>query len=86
MQARKIPQEVKMSVNDSVESLPTSARAVFTLLTDGKARTLNELIGKVSFSPRTIRNALNRLRASGLIVAKFNFRDARKPLYQIKSA
>jgi DNA-binding transcriptional ArsR family regulator len=75
-----------MSVHDSVESLPSSARAVFSLLTDGKARTLNELVGKVSFSPRTIRSALNRLRASGLIVAKFNFRDARKPLYQIKTA
>jgi DNA-binding transcriptional ArsR family regulator len=75
-----------MSVHNPVESLPSSARAVFSLLTDGKARTLNELVGKVSFSPRTIRSALNRLRASGLIVAKFNFRDARKPLYQIKAA
>jgi len=75
-----------MSVHDSVESLPSSARAVFSLLTDGKARTLNELVGKVCFSPRTIRSALNRLRAAGLIVAKFNFRDARKPLYQIKAA
>ena len=69
-----------------IEQLPSSAKAVFSLLEDGKARTLNEMVGNVSFSPRTIRNALNRLKESGLIVAKFNFRDARKPLYQRKAA
>jgi len=69
-----------------IEELPSSAKAVFSLLVDGKARTLNEMTGNVSFSPRTIRNALNRLKDAGLIVAKFNFRDARKPLYQLKTA
>ncbi len=68
-----------------IDSLPSSAQAVFSLLGDGKERTLNEIIGKVTFSPRTIRNALNKLRKSGLIVAKFNFKDARKPLYQLKT-
>jgi DNA-binding transcriptional ArsR family regulator len=68
-----------------IEQLPTSAKAVFSLLVDGKPRTLNEMVGNVSFSPRTIRNALNRLKEAGLIVAKFNFRDARKPLYQLKA-
>lgn len=68
-----------------IEQLPTSAKAVFSLLVDGKPRTLNEMVGNVSFSPRTIRNALNRLKEAGLIVAKFNFRDARKPLYQLKT-
>ena len=70
----------------TVECLPSSAKAVFSLLRDGKPRTLNEMVENVSFSPRTIRNALNRLRDNGLIVAKFNFKDARKPLYQIKTA
>jgi DNA-binding transcriptional ArsR family regulator len=69
-----------------IEQLPSSAKAVFSLLGDGKPRTLNEMVGSVSFSPRTIRNALNRLREGGLIIAKFNFRDARKPLYQLKIA
>jgi len=69
-----------------IEQLPSSAKAVFSLLGDGKPRTLNEMVGSVSFSPRTIRNALNRLKECGLIVAKFNFRDARKPLYQLKIA
>lgn len=68
----------------SIDCLPSSAQAVFTLLGDGKERTLNEIIGRVAFSPRTIRNALNRLRQSGLIVAKFNFKDARKPLYKVR--
>ena len=70
----------------TIEQLPSSAKAVFSLLEDGKPRTLNEMVENVSFSPRTIRNALNRLKESGLIVAKFNFRDARKPLYQRKAA
>ncbi len=70
----------------SIESLPSSAKAVYILLSDGRERTLNEIIGRVSFSPRTIRNALNRLRESGLIIAKFNFRDARKPLYRLRTA
>lgn len=70
----------------TVDCLPSSAKAVFSLLRDGKPRTLNEMVENVSFSPRTIRNALNRLRDNGLIVAKFNFKDARKPLYQIKTA
>jgi len=69
----------------SIECLPSSARAVYMLLLDGKERTLNDIIGRVAFSPRTIRNALSRLRESGLIIAKFNFRDARKPLYRLKT-
>jgi DNA-binding transcriptional ArsR family regulator len=73
-------------IETPIEELPSSAKAVFSLLVDGKPRTLNELVGRVSFSPRTIRNALNRLKEAGLIVAKFNFRDARKPLYQLKTA
>jgi DNA-binding transcriptional ArsR family regulator len=74
-----------LPIEKPIEELPSSAKAVFSLLVDGKPRTLNEMVGRVSFSPRTIRNALNRLKEAGLIVAKFNFRDARKPLYQLKA-
>ena len=77
--------DIRGPVN-SIDCLPSSAQAVFKLLGDGKERTLNEIIGRVAFSPRTIRNALNKLRQSGLIVAKFNFKDARKPLYKLKTA
>lgn len=69
-----------------LDRLPSSAKAVYALLSDGRERTLHEIIGVVPFSPRTIRNALARLRASGLIIAKFNIRDARKPLYRVKTA
>ncbi|MCQ8894644.1 MAG: ArsR family transcriptional regulator [Methanolinea sp.] len=77
---------VEMKAPVSGTDLPSSAKAVLVLLSDGKERTLNEIIGKVPFSPRTIRNALTRLREGGLIIAKFNFRDARKPLYRLKTA
>ncbi len=76
--------KVNIMTKNEIETLPSSAQEVFTLLGDGKPRTLSEMIGRVGFSPRTIRNALHRLKDAGLIVAKFNYRDARKPLYQIK--
>jgi DNA-binding transcriptional ArsR family regulator len=80
----EVREKMTQQTEARIEQLPSSARAVFSLLGDGKPRTLNEMVGSVSFSPRTIRNALNRLKEKGLIVAKFNFRDARKPLYQLK--
>jgi DNA-binding transcriptional ArsR family regulator len=84
---KKKEENIQMTtqIEKPIEDLPSSAKAVFSLLVDGKPRTLNDMVGSVSFSPRTIRNALNRLKEAGLIVAKFNFRDARKPLYQLKS-
>jgi DNA-binding transcriptional ArsR family regulator len=82
----EVREKMTQKTEARIEQLPSSAKAVFSLLGDGKPRTLNEMVGSVSFSPRTIRNALNRLKEKGLIVAKFNFRDARKPLYQLKVA
>lgn len=77
-------EKVNSMTKNEIDTLPSSAKEVFTLLGDGKPRTLSDMIGRVGFSPRTIRNALHRLKDAGLIVAKFNYRDARKPLYQIK--
>ena len=83
-QGRAADEKVNTMTKNEIDTLPSSAQEVFTLLGDGKPRTLSDMIGRVGFSPRTIRNALHRLKDAGLIVAKFNYRDARKPLYQIK--
>lgn len=66
--------------------LPPSARAVFTLLDDGSARTFKDMTREADIAPRTVRYALKRLKESDLIVEKFNFRDARQVLYQRKDA
>ena len=39
-----------------------------------------------SMNPRTIRWATRQLVKHGKITQKFNFRDGRRPLYQLKSA
>ena len=77
-----------MSVVNSVNNirLPPSSRRVLLLLDDGKARTFKEVTEEVDIAPRTIRYAIKRLKESGLIIEKFNFKDARQVLYQTKKA
>jgi DNA-binding transcriptional ArsR family regulator len=77
-----------MSVVNSVNNirLPPSSRRVLILLEDGKPRTFKEVTEEVDIAPRTIRYAIKRLKESGLIIEKFNFKDARQVLYQTKKA
>ncbi|MDD4300495.1 MAG: winged helix-turn-helix domain-containing protein [Methanomicrobium sp.] len=65
--------------------LPPSAKVVLTVLEDGKPKTFKDMTDEVGIAPRTIRYALKRLKESGLIIEKFNFRDARQVLYQKKT-
>lgn len=64
--------------------LPPSARILMRLLDDGKPRTFKDMTNEADIAPRTIRYALKRLKEKGLIIEKFNFRDARQVLYQKK--
>lgn len=66
--------------------LPPSARILMRLLDDGKPRTFKDMTNEADIAPRTIRYALKRLKEKGLIIEKFNFRDARQVLYQKKEA
>ena len=77
-----------MSVVNSVNNirLPPSSRRVLILLEDGKPRTFKEVTEEVDIAPRTIRYAIKRLKESGLIIEKFNFKDARQVLYQTKKS
>ncbi|KAF1078102.1 helix-turn-helix domain-containing protein [Methanogenium sp. MK-MG] len=64
--------------------LPPSSQRVLALLKDGQARTFKQVTQEIDISPRTVRYAIKKLKESGLIIEKFNFRDARQVLYQIK--
>jgi DNA-binding MarR family transcriptional regulator len=62
--------------------LPPSAQTVLLLLDDGVPRTFKDITHETDIAPRTVRYAIKRLKDSGLIVEKFNFRDARQIIYQ----
>ncbi|MFA5398697.1 MAG: winged helix-turn-helix transcriptional regulator [Methanomicrobiales archaeon] len=64
--------------------LPPSSKRVLTLLEDGKQRTFKQVTEEIDISPRTIRYAIKKLKENELLIEKFNFRDARQVLYQIK--
>lgn len=44
--------------------------------------THKELVKLSNLAPRTVRYALKKLKDNGMIVEKFNFRDARQILYE----
>ena len=80
--------KVTMQAVNSVNKirLPPSAKVVLNILDDGKPKTFKDMTFEAEIAPRTIRYALKRLKDSGLIIEKFNFRDARQVLYQKNKA
>ena len=52
------------------------------ILDAGGAMTHKDLVQKSNLAPRTVRYALKKLKERGLIIEKFNFRDARQIIYQ----
>jgi len=48
--------------------------------------THKDLVQKSHLAPRTVRYALKKLKERGLIIEKFNFRDARQIIYQNRAA
>jgi predicted transcriptional regulator len=48
--------------------------------------THKDLVQKTHLAPRTVRYALKKLKEKQLIIEKFNFRDARQIIYQIRTA
>ena len=65
--------------------LPPSSRTVLQILDTGGAMTHKDLVQKCQLAPRTVRYALKKLKERGLIIEKFNFRDARQIIYQQKT-
>ncbi|MCP1662918.1 MAG: MarR family transcriptional regulator [Methanocalculus sp. MSAO_Arc1] len=65
--------------------LPPSSLKVLHLLEQGGSMTHKDIVQESSLAPRTVRYALKRLKEQGLIIEKFNFRDARQIIYESKS-
>ncbi len=63
-------------------NLPPSSQKILVLLEDGSALTHKELVRLSNLAPRTVRYALKKLKDNGMIIEKFNFRDARQILYE----
>ncbi|RQD80454.1 MAG: winged helix-turn-helix transcriptional regulator [Methanocalculus sp. MSAO_Arc2] len=64
--------------------LPPSSKKVLTLLEQGGSMTHKDIVKESSLAPRTVRYALKRLKEQGLILEKFNFRDARQIIYECR--
>lgn len=65
--------------------LPPSSQKVLNLLQQGGSMTHKDIVKESNLAPRTVRYALKRLKEQGLILEKFNFRDARQIIYECRS-
>ncbi|MFQ6050435.1 MAG: MarR family transcriptional regulator [Candidatus Hydrothermarchaeota archaeon] len=63
------------------EQLPPSAKFVFKILEYKGPLTQKEIIEETVLPPRTVRYALTRLKSLKYIKERFNFKDARQPIY-----
>jgi DNA-binding transcriptional ArsR family regulator len=62
--------------------LPPSSKKVLEILDAGGEMTHRDIVLKSHLEPRTVRFALKKLKERHLIIEKFNFRDARRIIYQ----
>ena len=67
-------------------TLPPSSKTVLQILDDGGSMTHKDIVQQSRLAPRTVRYALKKLKERGLIIEKFNFRDARQIIYQNRSS
>ena len=85
----EITAEEKAAFNSLVHNpagLTTSAKTIFDALSTNVPKTHADLLRETGMCPGTIRRAIARLKALGLISEKFCWKDARQMLYQRKSA
>lgn len=66
--------------------LPPSSKRIMNILEEDGQMTHKELVNRSHLAPRTVRYALKKLKENKLVQEKFNFRDARQIIYQLKSA
>lgn len=65
-------------------NMPQSCITIFHLLERTGSQTHKDLIAATGLAPRTVRYALKRLKENGMVIEKFNFRDARQVNYELK--
>jgi DNA-binding transcriptional ArsR family regulator len=62
-------------------NMPQSCITILHRLESTGFQTHKDLVLGTGLAPRTVRYALRRLKENGLVIEKFNFRDARQALY-----
>lgn len=72
------------SAEATLRELPPSAKLVVKVLEYHDTLTQSELASETLLPPRTVRDAVSRLEAAGLIESRFSFVDARKRLYSLR--
>ena len=69
-----------------MKPLPASQQRVLEILGSCGAMTHKEITAKADYSPRTVRDALKKLKARKLLIVKMNRLDMRQNIYQSPSS
>ncbi|MFP4590532.1 MAG: MarR family transcriptional regulator [Halobacteriales archaeon] len=72
-----------MSGQRQLGDLPPSAKLVFKVLEYGGPLTQKQIVEESMLSPRTVRYALERLDAAGVVSEEVYVADARQSLYEL---
>lgn len=67
-----------------VEKLPRSAKEVYSIISENRVISRDMLIKMTDFPERTVRFAIKKLVAMGLIQERISLKDARKKIYGLK--
>lgn len=65
-----------------MKPLPRSQSSVLAILYTGGSMTQKEITKKADISPRTVRDALKKLKARKLLIVKMNLQDMRQNIYE----
>lgn len=65
-----------------MKPLAPSQKRVLEILGSGGAMTHKEITARADCSPRTVREALRKLKEKRMLVVKMNLRDMRQVMYQ----
>ncbi|MCX8173774.1 MAG: ArsR family transcriptional regulator [Thermoplasmata archaeon] len=69
---------------EALEKLPRSAKEVYNLISENRVISREALIQMTDFPERTVRFAIKKLLAMGLIQERISLKDARKKIYGIR--
>jgi len=69
---------------DAISELPPSAKLIAKVLEYNGTLTQSELVERSRLSPRTTRQAIQKLEDAGVVESEISLADARQRLYSLK--
>lgn len=69
----------------ALRAQPPSSKFVYYVLAHAGTANQQELVDETRLSPRTVRSALSRLEAEGLVDSRMSIQDARVKRYSLPS-